>query len=284
MARARNIKPSFFTNDELAENNCPLGRLLFAGLWCQADYKGDVEWRPSRLKVLILPYDECDIKRLAINLDKSRFISFYSDGDKIYLHIDNFEKHQNPHPNEKKKGSGIPAFSEKMRQLVDVSGLTINHDKSRQVSDESESDRADSLIPHPDSLLPNGRDARAQSDSKPTRKRFQKPTLDQLISEFQGRVMQPELEAQKFLSHYEANGWKVGKNPMKSWPHAVTNWATRSAEYANNQPSPVRRSKSDEADDAMWRYIAEHGDEHDDGEGVEAFAFLEAGAQQRGQH
>ena len=29
---ARNIKPAFFDNDELAEND-PLGRLLFIGLW-----------------------------------------------------------------------------------------------------------------------------------------------------------------------------------------------------------------------------------------------------------
>ena len=38
MARARNIKPAFFDNDELAENE-PLGRLLFIGLWTLADYQ-----------------------------------------------------------------------------------------------------------------------------------------------------------------------------------------------------------------------------------------------------
>ena len=60
MARARNIKPAFFTNDDLAEIE-PLGRLLFIGLWTICDYKGDLEWRQKRVKAQILPYDNCDI-------------------------------------------------------------------------------------------------------------------------------------------------------------------------------------------------------------------------------
>lgn len=174
MARARNIKPSFFTNDELAEQNCPLGRLFFAGLWCQADYKGDLEWRPSRLKVQLLPYDDCDIKKIAINLDKSGFVTFYSDGEKIYLRINNFEKHQNPHPNERKKGSEIPEYTEKLRQLVDLQTLTINHDKSRQVSDDSISDHADSPILIPDPLIPDSLNPPAGI-----------PTRDQLLADFE---------------------------------------------------------------------------------------------------
>ena len=57
MARARNIKPALFTNDTLAENDA-LGRLLFIGLWTIADFKGDVEWRPKRVKAQVLPYDD----------------------------------------------------------------------------------------------------------------------------------------------------------------------------------------------------------------------------------
>jgi hypothetical protein len=63
MARARNIKPGFFLNDELAECE-PLARLLFAGLWCIADREGRLEDKPKRIKVEILPYDDCDIDYL----------------------------------------------------------------------------------------------------------------------------------------------------------------------------------------------------------------------------
>lgn len=37
----------------------------------------------------------------------------------------------------------------------------------------------------------------------------------------------PESEAEKFFYHYESNGWKVGKNPMKSWQSALGGWKVR---------------------------------------------------------
>lgn len=151
MARARNIKPSFFTNDELADIE-PLGRLFFIGLWTIADYQGNIEWRERRLKAQLLPYDNCDIKEIAINLDKSGFIRFYSDGDRILLNVVNFCTHQNPHKNEREKGSSIPVFSEEGRQLIDFKGLTINRDKSGVDRDIDGTDRADSLNLIPDSL------------------------------------------------------------------------------------------------------------------------------------
>ena len=153
MARARNIKPAFFDNDELAEIH-PLGRLLFIGLWTLADHKGNLEWREKRIKKQLLAYDDCDISKLAINLDKSGFIRFYSDQDKIYLNIVNFNKHQNPHKNERDKGSEIPELTESMVQTIDFNALTINLDKSGLKRNSSHSNRADSLNLIPDSLIP----------------------------------------------------------------------------------------------------------------------------------
>jgi len=154
MARARNIKPAFFDNDELAELE-PLGRLLFIGLWTLADYKGDLEWRDKRIKKQLLAYDDCNISELAINLDKSGFIRFYSDGDKTYLNVSNFSKHQNPHKNERDKGSDIPELTDSMRQAIDLNTLTINRDLSGLKRNGSDSHRADSLNLIPDSLDPD---------------------------------------------------------------------------------------------------------------------------------
>jgi hypothetical protein len=151
MARARNIKPAFFDNDELAENE-PLGRLLFIGLWTLCDFNGNLEWRSKRIQKQLLAYDKCDIDKLAINLDKSGFVRFYSDGDKIYLNVVNFSKHQNPHKNEKAKGSEIPDYSEEYRQLIDLKGLKINLDKSGLKQEQSSTNPADSLILNPEPL------------------------------------------------------------------------------------------------------------------------------------
>lgn len=99
MARARNIKPSFFTNETLAEVE-PLGRILFAGLWTIADREGRLERRPKRIKTEILPYDECDIAALLQQLERKGFIVRYIVGGIEYVQVLSFTKHQNPHVKE----------------------------------------------------------------------------------------------------------------------------------------------------------------------------------------
>lgn len=155
MPRARNIKYSFFMDDKLAEENDPLGRILYIGLWTIADCNGNLEWRSKKVKAEILPYDNCDIEKLAINLDKSGFIRFYSDGDILYCHIPSFAEEQNPHKNERDAGSKVPLYSEDMRQAVDFKGLTINLDKSGLKRNLHRTDPADSCFLIPDSFILN---------------------------------------------------------------------------------------------------------------------------------
>lgn len=229
MARSRNIKPAFFLNDDLAEKNCALGRLLFIGLWTLADYRGNLEWRSGKVKAQVLPYDNCDINKIAINLDKSGFIRFYSDGDRVFINIMNFTKHQNPHKNEKQAGSDIPEYSESMRQVVDLSTLTINRDLSRQEPEQDGTNPADSLLLIPDSLKPDPSNAnRVNGDSKESpekNKAFSKPDYDQ-VDKYMMEINNGSREdAESFVDYYTANGWKIsGKAPMKDWKAAVRNW------------------------------------------------------------
>lgn len=160
MARARNIKPSFFTHDALADND-PLGRLLFIGLWTIADYKGELEWRPKRVKAQIMPYDECDIEALAINLEKTGFVRFYSVGGSDYIHIVNFDKHQNPHKNERDKGSDVPAITDenslRRSQAIDLNEVDESSEQIEINPDKDGSNPASSffLLPDSCSLIPD---------------------------------------------------------------------------------------------------------------------------------
>lgn len=43
------------------------------------------------------------------------------------------------------------------------------------------------------------------------------------------------MDAERFCSFYQSNGWKVGKNPMKDWKAAVRTWEKRDAQSGNNQ-------------------------------------------------
>jgi hypothetical protein len=152
MARARNIKPSFFQNELLAELE-PLERLAFIGMWTIADFKGCIEFRPKRLKVQLLPYDNCDFEAIAINLEKSGFISTYSVQGQRYLKIINFEKHQNPHKNEREAGSDIPDILDGCESVIknsDLRNIENNPDKNGTARADSPNPLTDSLLLNPD--------------------------------------------------------------------------------------------------------------------------------------
>jgi hypothetical protein len=106
MARSRNIKPSFFTNDVLGECSFP-ARITFAGLWTIADREGRLEDRPKKIKAEILPYDDFDMNSLLTELHARGFIIRYSVENVNYIQVVNFTKHQNPHM--KEGASTIPA-------------------------------------------------------------------------------------------------------------------------------------------------------------------------------
>lgn len=50
-----------------------------------------------------------------------------------------------------------------------------------------------------------------------------------------------KIEAEKFVNYYESNGWKVGKNTMKSWTHAANNWITNTKQYAKGTTNNTRK-------------------------------------------
>lgn len=115
--RARNIKPSFFKSDALGSCS-PLARLLFQGLWCMADHEGRLHYRPRRIKVEILPYDDVDVGDLIAELiaadPDDPMIRLYGGTEEspAYLWIPRFRAHQSPCRREREKASAIPACPE----------------------------------------------------------------------------------------------------------------------------------------------------------------------------
>lgn len=142
MARSRNIKPGFFKNDQLAECQ-PLARLLFAGLWCEADRSGRLLDRPKKIKVECLPYDDCDCDKLLEELRTAGFIARYQVGDVSYIQVLAFEKHQNPHKNE--------ALSE----LPEIPTGPIRKEHSTSTVQEQKKAEALGLIPDSLNLIPD---------------------------------------------------------------------------------------------------------------------------------
>jgi hypothetical protein len=105
MARMRTIKPGFFKNEDLLECE-PLARILFEGLWCWGDREGRLEDRPKRLKMEILPADNCDVEQLLVQLVRADMILRYEVDGQRFIQIPTFKRHNTPHY--KETGSVIP--------------------------------------------------------------------------------------------------------------------------------------------------------------------------------
>lgn len=63
--------------------------------------------------------------------------------------------------------------------------------------------------------------------------KFVKPTLQEVKAYCieRGNDVDPE----RFINHYEANGWMVGRNKMKDWRAAVRNWERNRASKSAGQ-------------------------------------------------
>lgn len=60
-------------------------------------------------------------------------------------------------------------------------------------------------------------------DRGSVRGRFTKPTLE-AMKLHGAKIGLPDDQTERCFAYYESNGWKVGKNPMRSWQFAMVNW------------------------------------------------------------
>ena len=65
-------------------------------------------------------------------------------------------------------------------------------------------------------------------------KRFAPPTLAQVHDE----IVQKKyiVDAVTFWNYYESNGWRVGKNQMKSWKAALARWNSEELKKPSGNP------------------------------------------------
>lgn len=153
--RSRNIKPGFFRNEKLGELQ-PITRLFFAGLWCVADFRGNLEWRPKRIKTELLPYDdgiEPDV--LLTELIQAGFVIPYTIDGCDYVNLPTFSKHQHPHKNERDAGTNIPILPDGYTKARPNTVLIRSNDGAKT--------EPIGLIPDSRFLIPDSRFLKADS-------------------------------------------------------------------------------------------------------------------------
>jgi len=96
----------------------------------------------------------------------------------------------------------------------------VNAPRMRPACEGDAGSNAPSPAPDPNpSPIPKGQKPIV---TRPGNGRFTIPTLDEVSEHVKARG--GRIDPIKFHAHYTSNGWKVGKNPMKSWKAAVVTW------------------------------------------------------------
>jgi len=210
MARSRNIKPGFFTNEDLVELDFPT-RLLFAGLWTIADREGRLQDRPKKIKIDIFPADNLDVDLMLSALDRSKFIQRYEVAGEKFIKITNWARHQNPHHTE--KASIIP----------DVNGdLTVKTPlEPKHPPKQDGGNLADSLLLIPDSLIP---DSLSNTPIPPVGACDQK-TTDEVIDESPTRKPRKQSEPFVLPDWIPSETWAAFMETRKKKKAANTDFA-----------------------------------------------------------
>lgn len=142
MPRIRTIKPEFYRHHDLflaeRKSGFPI-RVAFSGLWCCADVEGRFKWRPTELKLDILPYDEVDFEDVLQCLIDTKFIIKYSVEGKEYGVIPTFKDHQRITGTESKYPSKLPEYKETQWKhngnTMEIHNDSINSDEKSQPPD-----------------------------------------------------------------------------------------------------------------------------------------------------
>lgn len=240
MARARNIKPGFFKNYDLADLG-PQCQLLFAGLWCLADREGRLEDKPRFIKAEVFPYYDFDVNGGLTLLHESGFVKRYTVNGEPMIQVEGFKKHQSPHSTE--KPSVLPGIEKadpanRCPATVTVSSPLNNVNPQNDLRGNP----PDSLIP--DSLIP---DSLIQGEAPThTRKRGADSSSTISVTGLAAEGVEKKVAAdwltlrkakrlpltQTAWDGVKEEAEKVGMSPAQAVLYAVkANWASFKAEW-----------------------------------------------------
>lgn len=228
MARARNLKPSFFKNEKLVARSFP-ARLLYEGLWCLADRRGVLKDKPQWIKMEIFPADAVDVDALLSELatlrpDEERpLVVRYELAGKKCVWIVGFDEHNRPHPKEHPNdlpdppplGSTPPAAP--CAEVVASNGVDIQAGKKHGEPEKEPASCALSPFPLPPSPLPHTaapqrpRSRKVAGELPPIPDKLRTPAFEEAWTRWQahrkeiGAPLKPTMAAAQF-AEFEAIG------------------------------------------------------------------------------
>ena len=191
MARKRMIDPGIWQSEDFAKLST-LSKLVFIGLFSNADDEGRGRANTLYLKSILFPYDEklraADMEKTLEEIASHMSVTFYTHDEKEYYVLESWKSFQ-----------------------------TINKPTA-------------SKIPLPDGyrstaveLPPNQK--REEKKETEEKKELARPSLEQIREYCAQR--KNKVDAQQFYDFYESKGWMIGKARMRDWKASVRTWERR---------------------------------------------------------
>ncbi len=107
-----------------------------------------------------------------------------------------------------------------------VNGNTEGNELGNPIKNKLNKNKTKQEGKHPpatnSSFVGNDEDKSEEQPESVSRQTFVKPTVEEVEAYCKER--RNSISAQKFVSYYQSNGWRVGRNPMKDWRAAIHAW------------------------------------------------------------
>lgn len=91
-------------------------------------------------------------------------------------------------------------------------------------------------------------EVRLEIGKSKSKDRFIPPSIEDVQAYIEEKHF--SVDAEHFVDYYTANGWRVGKNPMKDWKATVRNWERKDAGRGSE-----KRNERDQEPDKGWDII-----------------------------
>lgn len=227
MARKRMISPEIWGSDDFSTLS-DFAKLVFIGLFSQADDEGRGKAKPGYVRSLLFPNDEerriTDINKALLEIGRTMSIIFYEVDGSNYYQLTNWRKWQKIDKPSKSK------FPEPQNAVAKVSdsnkeGFGEYSTNGRRTLDELNKNKNKNENRNKNEREDNGAKA-------PTHSRFTPPTLDEVEKYCKER--NNSINAKRFIDYYTSKGWKVGNSTMRDWKATVRTWEGR--ETKGNKP------------------------------------------------
>lgn len=251
MARIRSVHPSLFT-DEAWVSCSPLARILYIGLWTDADDQGLFEWKPLQLKMRLLPGDGADATALLSELETVDLVQGFEIDGKRFGAIKDFRKFQRP-----QKPNAIHPITEKIEEYIGLSKT-----ESKPVPDQSRTGTGN--VPQ---MEDGGGEDKTPPSPQGARRKPERPLPDgcpsaELIAAMQAEAREVGANADMAFEARQFRDWWLSKDGrQRDWDACWRKWARK--RIANAPKTAVaslaqRQAQAQPADERWRRWIREY--------------------------